>query len=370
MSDPFLSAEDYAEQAHQLYNEGRLDDAIRLLKTGLSAYPFAAELHVGLAYAHLAGEEYAWARRSFDDALQINPEHEDALVGLGEVLLKLGQVARALRCFETMLVLGFRDDHDLVLQAGRALFREGAFEAARRFFEVACESHADSAEARACLGYADHRLGRDADAIGHLRRALELDPHHSEARIYLGNVLYDRGEFEAALYHLAQTLPDDHLDELAVWRLIELKKSIYRLEPDDPELRPWTERLAELASEADPIGDLLAEIEATQTDGTVRDPLQLELFGTLLMELDGMRWRPGGAYHRVMTRRGTTYNGTWEEIVEQMRINDPDVVAASLADYMERVARRQAAQGIVLPATDAESFLLASAAAGLVRIVR
>lgn len=57
MSDPFLSAEDYAEQAHQLYNEGRLDEAIRLLKTGLSAYPFAAELHVGLAYAHLAGEE-------------------------------------------------------------------------------------------------------------------------------------------------------------------------------------------------------------------------------------------------------------------------------------------------------------------------
>jgi len=370
MSDPFLSAEDYAEQAHQLYNEGRLAEAIRLLKTGLSAYPFAAELHVGLAYAHLAGEEYAWARRSFDDALQINPEHEDALVGLGEVLLKLGQVARALRCFETMLVLGFRDDHDLVLQAGRALFREGAFEAARRFFEVACESHANSAEARACLGYADHRLGRDADAIVHLRRALELDPHHGEARIYLGNVLYDRGEFEAALYHLAQTLPDDHVDELAVWRLIELKKSIYRLEPDDPELRPWTERLAELASEVDAIGDLLAEIEATQTDGTVRDPLQLELFGTLLMELDGMRWRPGGAYHRVMTRRGTTYNGTWEEIVEQMRINDPDVAAASLADYMERVARRQAAEGIVLPASDAESFLLASAAAGLVRIVR
>ena len=135
-------------------------------------------------------------------------------------------------------------------------------------------------------------------------------------------------------------------------------------------MRPWTERLAELASEVDAIGDLLAEIEATQTDGTVRDPLQLELFGTLLMELDGMRWRPGGAYHRVMTRRGTTYNGTWEEIVEQMRINDPDVAAASLADYMERVARRQAAEGIVLPASDAESFLLASAAAGLVRIVR
>ena len=102
MSDPFLSAEDYAEQAHQLYNEGQFDDAIALLRQGLTAFPYAAELHVGLAYAHLAQEEYAWARRSFDDALRINPEHEDALVGMGEALLKLGQATRALQCFESL----------------------------------------------------------------------------------------------------------------------------------------------------------------------------------------------------------------------------------------------------------------------------
>jgi len=368
MSDPFLSAEDYAEQAHQLYNEGQFDEAIAVLRAGLSAFPFAAELHVGLAYAHLAREEYAWARRSFDDALGINPEHEDALVGLGEVLLKLGHAARALQCFETMLVLGFRDDHDLVLQAGRALFREGAVQAARRFFDVAREAHPESSEACACLGYADHRLGADQDAVRHLRHALELDPHHFEARIYLGNLLYDRGEFEAALYHFEQTAPDDHLDELAVWRLIELKKSIYRLEADDPELGPWTERLAELASDTDPIDDLLAEIEATQPDGTVRDPLQLELFGTLLMELDGMRRRSNSS-HRV-TSRGRTYIGTWEEIVEQMRADDPEAVAGSVLEYMEYVARRQAAAGIMIPASDVESFLLASAVAGLLTIVR
>lgn len=370
MADSFLSAEDYAEQAHQLYNEGRIDDAMQVLRTGLTAYPFAAELHVGLAYAYLAREEYAWARRSFDDALRINAEHEDALVGLGEALLKLGRLQQALECFETMLVLGFRDDHDLVLQAGRALFREGAFSAARRFFEVAAESHPDSAEASACLGYADHRMGRDDDAARHLRRALEVDPDHAEARVYLGNLLYDRGQFEGALYHFEQTRPDDHVDELAVWRLIELKKSIYRLEANDPELTPWAERLAELAADGDAIDDLLAEVEATQADGTVRDPLQLELFGTLLMDLDGMRRRTSGAHHRVTTYRGVSYNGTWEEIVEQMRVDDREVGARSAEDYMARVARRQAAEGIVLPATDAESFLLASAAAGLLRIIR
>ncbi|MDH3496799.1 MAG: tetratricopeptide repeat protein [Gemmatimonadota bacterium] len=369
MSDAFLSAEDFAEQAHQLYNEGRYDDALKVLRDGLTAFPYAAELHVGLAYAQLALENYAWARRSFADALRINGEHEDALVGMGEVLLRLGQPTRALECFEKVLVLGFRDDHDLVLQAGRALFREGAIHASRHFFQVAVEAHPDSAEATACLGYAEHRLGNEEVAISWLRRALELDAYHLEARIYLGNLLYDRGDFEAALYHFEQTQPDDHLDELAVWRLVELKKSIYRLAPDDPELGPWAERLAELAVAGDATEQLLGEIEATQSDGTIRDPLQLELFSTLLLELDGMQRRASGQ-HRVTTGSGVSYAGTWEEIVEQMRADDPGAGRGSIADYMEWVARRQAAAGIVIPATDAESFVLGNAVAGLLKIIR
>lgn len=373
MSDPFLSSEDYAERAHQLYNEGRYDDAIQVIRDGLDVYPFSAELHVGLGYARLAREEIAWARLSFEDALGLDPEHEDGLVGLGETLLRLGQPARALRCFEQILVLGFRDDHDLVLQAGRALFREGAVRAARRFFEIAVEAHTESAEAVACLGYAAHRLGDEREAIRFLRLALELDEFHAEARIYLGNLLYDRGELESALRHFERTDPEDHLDELAIWRLIELKKSIYRLPPDDPELRPWAERLAELSASDDAVDRLLGEIEATQADGTVRDPMQLELFGTLLLELEGMhqRRRAGGGPHRVATITGYTYSGTWEEIVLQMKLDDPRWASASLAAYMADVARRSAAErGVRISATDAEAFLFGSAAAGLLRIIR
>jgi len=71
MSDAFRSSDDFDEQAHQLYNEGRYDDAVALLREGLSLYPHAVELHIGLAYAQLAREEYAWARRSFERALTL-----------------------------------------------------------------------------------------------------------------------------------------------------------------------------------------------------------------------------------------------------------------------------------------------------------
>ena len=128
-------------------------------------------------------------------------------------------------------------------------------------------------------------------------------------------MLYDRGETEAALHHLERTEPDDHFDELGLWRCVELKKTVYRLPDDDPELAPWYARLGEVAGEPDPIDMLLAEIEAQQPDGTVRDPHQLELFGTLLTELQAMQRRPGGDATSVATLAGQTFRGTWEEIL-------------------------------------------------------
>jgi len=369
MSEPFLSSDDYDERAHSFYNEGHYDDAVDTLREGLSLYPHSVELHVGMGYARLAREEYAWARRSFEEALGLDPDHEDALAGLGEVLLKFGDRAHAIGSFERILDLGFREDHDLMLQIGRALFRESALEQARRFFEVAVTAHGDSAEAAACVGYASHRLNDEAGALYWLRRSLELDAAYAEARVYLANLLYDRGEYEAALFHLERTAPDEHFDTLAIWRLIELRRSMYRLPENDPELKPWHHRLDELTGEPHPDDVLLAEIEATGPDGQVRDPRQLELFGTLLTELHGMK-TSSKDIHRVSTLAGVTYVGTWEEIVRQMKDDAAEYASGSLEEYMLASAQRASRQtGVAIPATDPEAFLRGTADAGLLKIL-
>ena len=69
MPTPFLSSEEYDERAHELYNQGEYDEALEVLREGLSLYPNAVELHIGVGYARLAREEYAWARRSFEEAV-------------------------------------------------------------------------------------------------------------------------------------------------------------------------------------------------------------------------------------------------------------------------------------------------------------
>ena len=380
MANPFLSSEEYDERAHQLYSEGQYDEALDVLREGLSLYPNSVELHIGVGYARLAREEYAWARRSFEEALVLEPEHEDALAGLGETLMKLGQRDSALRCMRRTLELGYADDIELMLQIGRALFREGEVAEARDYFEAAQRHAPDSAEVQSCIGYVEHRLGDDDAALATLRRALQMDSDYHEARIYLANVLYDRGDYEAALYHLDRTTPDDHWDELGIWRLVELKKSLHRVAEDDEELKPWDERLGELAGDPDDIDEMLAEIETRFNDAieaeTDQARGQLELFGALLEELvDRKEDEDPSAErlteHQVVTEEGRELTGTWESIVRKLR--DANVASAgrSLHDFMVTEARRELARtGIRIPTSDPEAFIRGSADAGRLRIVR
>ncbi|MBI2797060.1 MAG: tetratricopeptide repeat protein [Gemmatimonadetes bacterium] len=371
MSTPFLSSEEYDERAHQLYNEGNYDLAIETLREGLTLYPAAVELHVGVGYARLAREEFAWARRSFEEALVLDGEHEDALAGLGETLLKFGRPAAAVAHFRKTLELGYQDDLDLMLQIGRALFRDGLTDEAREFFDVAVQQVPDSAEAVALVGYTQHRAGDDDGAIASLRRALQLDGDHTEARIYLANILYDRGEYEASLYHLDRTVPDDHWDELGIWRLVELKQSIYRLKEGDTELAPWHERLADLAGEPDPIEEMLADIEQRAAEEEEREARQqLELFGALIDDLTGAKPAPAQP-HQVMTRDGRALDGSWEEIVRQLRDENASFSGRSLSEFMQTEARRHhSLTGVRISAADPESFIRGCANARLLRIVK
>src|SRR5688500_7021960 len=330
MSAPFMSSEEYDERAHTLYNDARYDEALATLREGLTLYPHAVELHIGVGYARLAREEFAWARHSFEEALVLDGDHEDALAGYGEALLRFGQTADALRAFRRVLDLGYEDELELMLQVGRALFRDGLVTEARDFFEIAARQAPESAEAVALVGFAQHRLGEDDAAIATLRRALQLDSDNAEARVYLGNILYDRGELEAALFHLDRTSPEDHWEELGIWRLIELKKTIHRLSDDDADVRRWEERLTELAGEPDAIDDLLAEIEQRALEDSQVDARnQLELFGQLLAGLADARH--DGINHRIL-KDGRPFDGTWVEIVSQLR---DSVWACSLCNIQE-----------------------------------
>ncbi|KPJ84426.1 MAG: hypothetical protein AMS19_00740 [Gemmatimonas sp. SG8_23] len=362
MPEGFLSSEEYDEQAHKLYNDGDYDGALEMLKEGLSLYPNAVELCVGLGYARLAREEYAWARRAFERAVVLDPGHEDALVGMGETLLRFGEREEALRLFHTVASMGFDDDVELMLTIGRALYRAAMYAECREVFARAAAGRPDSAEAAASLGYALHRLGDDIGAGRQIRRSLRLDPDLHEARVYLGHLLYDRGDWEGALRELERVPPQEHWDPLAVWRLMELKRTLWHLESGDARLAPWEARLQQLEEFHDPIDRLLAEVEASmggESGIEYFDPSQLELF-----EADG---EPGDL-RVVRLSDGHLLRGDWPEIVRQMR-DHAGFSHETLQQYMRRVAERwHESRGVEIPFGDPESFLRAAVDAGLIRL--
>ncbi len=368
MADRFWSSEEYDERAHTLYNEGDYDGALETLKEGLALYPNAVELYAGLGHARLAREEFAWARLAFERALVLDPAHEDAMVGMGEVLLRLGRLSDGISLFQRVEALGYTDDVELMLTMGRALYREGLFAQAKEIFVRLAMARPESADAVAAIGYCLHRLGDEVESRRYLRRALRIDPDLHEARTYIGQLLYDRGDWEGSLRELERVPPGEHWDALAVWRVLELKASLSGLSDGDPRLSPWRERLDQLeALDANPVDQLLAEIEVRASGSgqwAVRDESQLELFGVS----DGPE-APKVPHVQVRLSGGQVIRGSWHDAVRQFR-DHVGFTHEALAPFMRRMAERWHEQyGVEVPSTDPEAFLRSAARFGLLRLM-
>jgi hypothetical protein len=73
----------------------------------------------------------------------------------------------------------------------------------------------------------------------------------------------------------------------------------------------------------------------------------------------------------VTLRDGYALDGTWEEILEKMRVVNGEAREKSIAEFMATEAKRgRDLTGVQIPTENAESFIKGSATAGLLRIVR
>lgn len=350
----FWSAEEYDRQAQRLYEAGDYDGALEMLRRGAALYPGAVELLVSTGYTYLAREEFLWARRSFSQALDSEPDHEDALVGLGESRLKLGERARGFQCFERVLELGFGRDLDLMLSIGRALFREGLWEHAERFFRRAVAADENSADAAADLAYTLHRQGDGVQARLWLDRCLELDEENHDARVLLANLFYEGGEPESALDHLERIPLDSMWDPVSVWRLVELVRAYREVTDGARELDRYLDRLDQLFVDPTPEERILLEVEmeAVGLEAPVATRDQLDLFGGDREMVPGVQRTDWTGIVRAMCESSTNPGQSVEE-------------------FMRETARRvRDMTGIEIPDDDPEEFLKASARAGVLHIDR
>lgn len=354
MSTGFWSAEEYDRRAQERYEAGDYDAALDILQEGASLYPDAVELRVSLGFTQMGREDFVQARRAFRTALALEEDHEDALAGIGEAHLKLGERARGLAAFERVLDLGFGRDGDLMLSIGRALVREDLLDHAERFFRLAVEADEDSGDAAADLAYVVHRQGRRPEARRWFDEALARDPENHDVRALLAHDLYEAGDRRGALAQYERIPAAAMWDSLTLWRIIELLRACRR-EPDDgAAVRPYLQRLDELFDASTPEDRLIEEVVSTLGDDVERPGVgQFDLF------------RPGA---ESVPRKTETAGRDWNGVVRLLcrMSSNPD---RTVEQFMEDTAHRvQAATGLALPTDDAGAFLEASVRAGVLRL--
>src|SRR5690606_5593356 len=188
-------------------------------------------------------------------------------------------------------------------------------------FAEAVRVHRDSAEAVAALGYTLHRLGDEQGARRELRAALELDPDLYEARIYLGHLLYDAGDWGAALREFEQVPLHEHWDSLAIWRVIELKRAIGAQDAAGADVALWEARLEEIEEDIDPVDELLAEIENSGSAEESSPPPS------------------DNTTHRIRLNDGRVCVGSYSDIVVQLK-----EAWGSLDETVAQFMRRHAAE--------------------------
>ncbi len=91
--------------AVELYNAGKLDDAIRLLESTTSADPNNADALSWLGFVHIRKNDHGKAVAPLESALGLRPNDLEILVNLGNAYLSTGNSQKALTTYEKVVSL-------------------------------------------------------------------------------------------------------------------------------------------------------------------------------------------------------------------------------------------------------------------------
>lgn len=170
-----------------------------------------------LGHLETAAKELGSAQESFETALQMDPGNEEALFNLA-VLIREEDPGKA----EELLAEAIRIDPEFSAASrefGFMLLGRGLTAEAEGLLSLAASLDADDAWTRVYLGNLKFGTGDYATAIGHLRKAAELEPLWGLPRRMIGDVLLKAPALGDAATEFREAFTLDATDHLAAVRL-------------------------------------------------------------------------------------------------------------------------------------------------------
>lgn len=214
----YRDSHEFEEEAYRHWEKGNCEKALAIFKKGLLVHPGSPTLLCGVGYSYLAMEEYLLARRSFEEAYKVAPAEIDVLIGLGESLLPFSEYENALSLFRQALMKNSQNEPEIPFIIARSLCRMGMWKESKALY---CQSLnmglTNEPELFLGMGICGQHLG-ETDFKKYIQKAIELEPHYYEALSYLGNVLYDEGNFKDAFDCFKKIPPEFHGDPTSIKR--------------------------------------------------------------------------------------------------------------------------------------------------------
>ena len=155
---------------------GEIEAGLRRLEQAVALEPNNAQLHFGLAKVQYTARDYTKAREHFERCTVINPEFPDPWGYLVVIATTVGNPREA----ERMLAEGLRHcPKSPALHLHRArMLAAGQSDEAVREFQTSIQLRPNEAAAYVELAKFDFSLGRMAEGLAELDRALGAEPEH------------------------------------------------------------------------------------------------------------------------------------------------------------------------------------------------
>lgn len=196
----------------------KFETARTRLERAVELSPNSAEAQGSLGLHRLATDDIAGAKAAFSKAIERNPGLAFAHLGLGDALLALGEDADAFVSFERAVKLE-PDSTRARLRFARILRRQGELEQALAELKVALENDPKEAEVHANLGALLFELDRQEEAEASLRTALKLNDTSAVAHDYMGRLYAAKGEPSRGLGHLRRAVVLDPDNDESLYQL-------------------------------------------------------------------------------------------------------------------------------------------------------
>lgn len=262
----------------------RAQRAIEILQGAQAEHPDVAAIHYNMGVAYMVLGQEAEARKAWTRATEVDPTFAKAWKNLGVASAASGRVDLALASFQSGIRYNAQDLElrvasvsalrqlkrydEAIAEAKKALFINSKYtdiytELAAVYLETSqldlarftllkalAEIPGADANARvhAVLGEVNYRLGYTGDAIQSFQKALQLDPYHLPALLYLAGYYMDNRAWSDATPLLEravaiapkdagirQTLGVSYRGEKRFEDAIAAYNESLRLKPQDPE---------------------------------------------------------------------------------------------------------------------------------------